>query len=171
MHVIIDRQEYKNTSSLLSLGTIIVFKHGKCFAGLVALAGIRFSEGWVFAVIISPYLTLTHTHVETCCLGLSTTPSVLKMTWARRCFWSISAPTSLHLGSPSYELWFPRTSLVCMHANKVYAADCEWAVILFSDYYAQRKEYKLLESCILQLNPKCLDIHQVWDTCSVTVTK
>lgn len=35
----------------------------------------------------------------------------------------------------------------------------------FIDYYAQRKEYKLLESCILQLNPKCLDIHQVVEMC------
>ena len=31
----------------------------------------------------------------------------------------------------------------------------------FPDHYAQLGEYKLLESCILHLNPKCLDIHQV----------
>jgi hypothetical protein len=29
------------------------------------------------------------------------------------------------------------------------------------EYYAQLGKFKLLESCILQLNPKCLDIHQV----------
>ncbi len=35
------------------------------------------------------------------------------------------------------------------------------------EHYAQLGQYKLLETCILQLNPKCLDIHQVW-YCTVT---
>ena len=31
----------------------------------------------------------------------------------------------------------------------------------FIDHYAQLGEYKLLEQCIIQLNPKCIDMHQV----------
>ena len=35
------------------------------------------------------------------------------------------------------------------------------------DHYAQLGEYKLLEQCIVQLNPKCLDMNQVFMTVTV----
>ena len=31
----------------------------------------------------------------------------------------------------------------------------------FIDHYAQLGDYKLLEQCIIQLNPKCIDMYQV----------
>ncbi len=44
------------------------------------------------------------------------------------------------------------------HTNAgVYIHTC----LTVSEHYAQLGKYKLVESCILQLNPKCLDIHQV----------